>query len=101
MSSTAYNDAIKKMSSGDIEYVEIADMDHRLYRLRSLYNLCMDTDNDDDVDDVKEEDRTIDFRISRLREHINRVIYSVLSLVRPLISLVFAGRTFGWVTRCS
>ena len=73
MSSTAYNDAIKKMSSSDIEYVEIADMDT--------------DDDDDDVDDVKEEDRTLDFRTSKLREHISRLIYSVLSFVKPLISL--------------
>ena len=85
MSSTAYNYAIKKMSS---RYVKIADMD-------------TDDDDDDDVDDVKEEDRTLDFRISRLREHINRLIYSALSFMKPLISLVFAGRTFGWVIKCS
>ena len=75
MSNTIYNDAIKKISS-DIEYVEIADMN---------------TDND--VDDDVKEDRTLDFRISKLREHINRVVYSILSFVKPLISLVFAGRT--------
>ena len=88
MSSRAYNYAIKKMSSSsDIEYVEIADMDT--------------DDDDDDVDDVKEEDRTLDFSISKLREHISRLIYSVLSFVKPLISLVFAGRTFGLVIKCS
>ena len=45
----AYNDAAEKMNGNDIECVEIADMD---------------TDQDGD------EDRTLDYRISKLRKHI-------------------------------
>ena len=64
MSSTAYDDTIKKLCGSDIERVEITNMD-----------------TDQDGGDVEDEDRTLNNKISKLLEHINRVIYPVLSFV--------------------
>ena len=64
MSSTAYDDTIKKLCSSDIERVEITNMD-----------------TDQDGGNVEDEDRTLNNKISKLLEHINRVIYPVLSFV--------------------